>query len=92
VLRSIVVAQQARRLGLGRCLADALTERARSAGAREVYLFTSDAQAFWHHLGFEDVPLDEWPQAPRQGWQYRFIAANQDDPVFREVRGMRKPA
>jgi len=92
VLRSIVVADAARRQGLGRRLAEALSERAQTAGATELYLFTEDAHDFWLHLGFVDVPLDDWAQPPRAGWQYQFIAANQHVEVFRDVKSMWKAA
>ena len=65
VLRSIVVAEEARGHGLGRRLADALIARARDGGAAELYLFTRDAHAFWQRLGFADVALDDWTPAPR---------------------------
>ena len=65
VLRSIVVADTTRGLGLGRRLAEALAEQARTAGATELYLFTENAHDFWLHLGYIDVPLDDWAQPPR---------------------------
>ncbi len=92
VLRSIVVAETARGLGLGRRLAEALAERARVAGAAELYLFTEGAHDFWQHLGFVDVPLGDWAQPPRAGWQYQFIAANQNAELFRSVNSMWKAA
>src|SRR5436853_580913 len=55
VIRSVVVDQSARGLGLGGRLAEMLIERARDADATDIYLFTADALPFWQHYGFVEV-------------------------------------
>ncbi len=92
VLRSIVVADAARGLGLGRQLAEGLIERVRAAGATELYLFTQDAHAFWQHLGFVDVALDDWAQPPRASWQYQFISINRNMDEFAGIHSMWRAA
>jgi len=91
VIRSVVVDEAARGLGLGRVIADLLCEDARLSGAKDIYLFTQDAWQFWQALGFEDVPLSAWPDAPRICWQYRFISLHPEMAEF-GVRSMRRAA
>lgn len=90
VLRSIVVAEAARGLGLGRALAERLAGHARAARVTELYLFTQDAHDFWRHLGFTDVDLDGWAQQPRASWQYQFVSTNPG--VFPDLRAMWRSA
>lgn len=78
VIRSIVVDDTARGIGLGARMAQLLVEDARASGGNDVYLFTADAHPFWLHLGFIDMPLDRWRPEPRACWQYRFVAPLQD--------------
>ncbi len=92
VIRSVVVDEAARGLGLGRAIAELLCEDARMSGARSLYLFTQDAWEFWKNLGFTDVPLDEWHAAPRACWQYRFISLHPEMMTEMGVHPMRKPA
>ena len=90
VIRSIVVAPEGRGLGLGRRAAELLMEQGRERGASEFYLFTMDAWPFWQHLGFADVALDEWADAPRACWQYQYISQNRDHEMFKGMHSMRK--
>lgn len=76
VIRSVVIDPAAQGLGLGRRLAERLVEYGHAAGVRDFYLFTVDAASFWRHLGFEDVTVSEWIEAPRASWQYQFISQN----------------
>jgi N-acetylglutamate synthase-like GNAT family acetyltransferase len=76
VIRSVVVDQRARGLGFGRRMAELLAEDARRSGARDLYLFTLEAHAFWLALGFDDVSLDGWREPARECWQYRYIGSH----------------
>jgi N-acetylglutamate synthase-like GNAT family acetyltransferase len=91
VIRSVVVDEGARGLGLGRRIAALLTEDARLSGLEDLYLFTAEAHGFWLTLGFKDVELDAWKPAPRASWQYQFIAAHKDEMPF-QVHSMWRPA
>src|SRR5581483_4658325 len=73
VLRSVVVHERARGLGIGERIAGLLTQDAAAAGISDLYLFTMHAHGFWERLGYVDVPLDAWKQPPRTCWQYRFM-------------------
>lgn len=74
VIRSVVVDERLRGKRVGEKIARLLTEDALAAGVDDVYLFTMHAHPFWLRLGYADVTLDAWKQAPRVCWQYQFIA------------------
>lgn len=74
VLRSIVIDERARGLGLGRTMSELLIEDGRRSGATDMYLFTVEAYPFWRRLGFADQPLPAWNESPRACWQYQFLS------------------
>ena len=78
VIRSVVVDESARGLGLGGKLAEMLMTNSRNAGATDLYLFTADALPFWQHYGFAEITFEEWQDAPRACWQYQFLSQNRD--------------
>ena len=56
LLRMLAVAPERRGEGLGWVLAEAATERARTAGVRQLYLVTDGAQGYFgEKLGFQAV-------------------------------------
>jgi len=59
LLRSAIVAHDARGHGLGRQLTTALLGAAQQQGIRCVYCFSTDAGDFWQHMGFYEVPVTE---------------------------------
>lgn len=61
LIRSVVVLPEARGAGHGRAIADRLAAEAARAGAREAYLLTTSAEAFFSHLGFATIPRIEAP-------------------------------
>lgn len=69
LLRSAVVAQQARGHGVGGALTHRLIHAARHQHISAVYCFSTDAGDFWQHMGFVEVPVAELlaalPQAPQ---------------------------
>jgi amino-acid N-acetyltransferase len=74
VIRSVVVDERVRGRGVGEKIARLLTEDALGAGIEDLYLFTMHAHPFWQRLGYIDVPLEAWKQAPRVCWQYQFLS------------------
>jgi amino-acid N-acetyltransferase len=88
VIRSVVVHPEAQGLGLGRVVSELLIEDARLSGVSRAYLFTAEAAEFWRHLGFEDLPLEEWSIPPRASWQYRYVSEHRDEMAAIGVRGM----
>ncbi len=88
VIRSVVVAPDARGTGLGGRIASVLVDKARQAGATDAYLFTMDAWEFWKHLGFVDVAFEEWREEPRECWQYVFMSQNRDSEMFATAHTM----
>ena len=65
LLRSLVVAEAARRAGLGGKLVGALESAAETAGIRELWLLTIDADGFFERQGFEIVERTVAPDSIR---------------------------
>ena len=61
LLRSLVVEPSVRRRGAGRALVAALETQATSAGVRELWLLTIDADDYFARLGFEIMDRDAAP-------------------------------
>ena len=61
LLRSLVVEPSSRRHGAGRALVAALETKATSAGVRELWLLTIDADDYFARLGFETMDRDAAP-------------------------------
>lgn len=71
LLRSLVVAKEARRLGLGGKLIGALESAAQSAGVTELWLLTIDAEDFFGRHGFDIVTRNAAPAAIQQTEEFR---------------------
>jgi N-acetylglutamate synthase-like GNAT family acetyltransferase len=61
LIRSVVVLPEARGRGYGRGVAALLLEEAGKSGARDAYLLTDTAEAFFGHLGFTAIDRAEAP-------------------------------
>lgn len=62
VVRSVAVAPDARRSGVGTAVAAAAVRGAREAGARACYLVTEKAEPFFARCGFQPVSRDDLPE------------------------------
>ena len=71
LLRSVAVAAELRRTGVGRALVAALLELPRARSLVAVYLLTATAAGFFARLGFAPVEREEVPAAIRSTEQYR---------------------
>ncbi len=65
LLRSLVVSREQRSRGLGARLVAALEALARERGVAEMWLLTTDADAFFASLGYRRRDRDEAPEAVR---------------------------
>jgi amino-acid N-acetyltransferase len=65
LLRSVAVDGALQRRGVGRGLVAAALDLARDRGAATVYLLTTTAETFFHHLGFERLAREAVPAAVR---------------------------
>jgi amino-acid N-acetyltransferase len=65
LLRSVVVAPEFRGRGHGSVLVGSVLADARHAGVADVFLLTTDAQAFFTARGFREVPRGTEPVALR---------------------------
>ncbi len=70
LLRSLVVTESARSTGLGRALVARAEEHARSSGALSLYLLTTTAESFFHHLGYLTAPRDSAPLTIRNSREF----------------------
>lgn len=72
LLRSIIVATDARGEGVGRAITEWLLAHAGALGARRAFLFTTNARDYFEGLGFEVVDRSKAPQsiltARQAGW------------------------
>ncbi|QKW18328.1 GNAT family N-acetyltransferase [Kitasatospora sp. NA04385] len=59
LLRSVAVRPDRRGHGTARRLVEDVLAEAAAGGVRSVYLFSTDAGAFWRRLGFRQVPVPE---------------------------------
>jgi len=65
LLRSLVVAKRVRSAGLGGKLVGALESAAQTAGIRELWLLTIDAERFFERQGFSIVNRETVPEVIR---------------------------
>ena len=85
LLRSVTVAADRRRRGLGRAVVDELVAHATAEGRRELWLLClggESAEAFFGALGFRAVPRAEVPRALQRSRQFSLPAA-EAAPVLR---------
>jgi N-acetylglutamate synthase-like GNAT family acetyltransferase len=88
LLRSAAVRPAARGNGVGAALLWWALDQARDRGVRRIYLFSTDAGAFWSRQGFREVPVPALvaalPDAPQvrhydqQGWLPDEVAWRKD--------------
>jgi amino-acid N-acetyltransferase len=71
LLRSVAVVPDRRSSGLGRVLIEQVLHSASSSGAREVFLLTTTAQAYFPKLGFQDIPREKVPPGVRGSIEFR---------------------
>ena len=71
LLRSLSVASAARRLGVASALVERLLERARSAGARRVWLLTETAEHWFEARGWRPTPREAAPAGVAEHAQFQ---------------------
>jgi amino-acid N-acetyltransferase len=70
LLRSVTVAPDAQRKGIGHRLTDAALALARELGAPAVYLLTTTAEQFFPKFGFERNPRNDVPVGVQQSVEF----------------------
>jgi amino-acid N-acetyltransferase len=70
LLRSVVVAPEARRAGLGRRIVQDLERLAREAHVRELILLTQTAERFFTHQGFHVINREAVPKDVQQSEEF----------------------
>jgi amino-acid N-acetyltransferase len=86
LLRSVAVDGAVHGRGVGRRLVAAALDLARDRGAATVYLLTTTAEAFFHHLGFERVARESVPAAVRASVEFTSACPASAAVMRRQVR------
>lgn len=73
LLRSLCVTREYRGAGLGGALCDRISALARSGGARELYLLTTTARAFFERRGFVAIARDAVAEEIRTTLEFRSL-------------------
>ena len=73
LLRSVVVAPDRQRRGIGRRLCERVMDHARDAGCRAVYLLTLDAAGYFERLGFEAIDREKAPNGIRASREFSVL-------------------
>ncbi len=84
LIRSLYVADAMRGRGIGAELVTAARRAAHTRGARSLYLFSTDAGAFFKRLGFVEVPVAQLVAALGAVPQVKYYQARPDE-LAREV-------
>lgn len=70
LLRSAVVAPEARGTGVGTSLVEAVIAQARCRGLRRVFLLTTTAERFFARFGFREIGRDAVPEPVRRSPEF----------------------
>jgi N-acetylglutamate synthase-like GNAT family acetyltransferase len=73
LLRSLAVAPQQRRTGVGRALVEALERHALASGISQLALLTETAAPFFQRLGYTESSRDDTPVAIRSSEEFRSL-------------------
>jgi amino-acid N-acetyltransferase len=73
LLRSVVVAREARGAGLGRRVVEDLERVARAAHVKELILLTQTAERFFRQQGFRVITRQAAPQGVQQSEEFRSL-------------------
>jgi amino-acid N-acetyltransferase len=87
LLRSLVVAGNARRAGLGGKLVGALESAAETAGIKELWLLTIDAEGFFERQGFAIVEREVVPESIRQTDEFSGLCPDTAYLMMKELDG-----
>lgn len=71
LLRSVVVAADARGLGYGERIAQAVLQSAKAAGVRQAVLLTTTAAPYFARRGFSEIPRSAAPEAVQASREFQ---------------------
>ncbi len=73
LIRSMAVDEALRGQDIGSAVLEWVEAHATSLGITQLFLFTVGAHDFYLRFGYRDADIDEFPEALRQSFQYRFV-------------------
>lgn len=85
LLRSLVVAPDVRKQGIGRNLVEELCKHAMAQGVCDLYLLTMDAQDYFSRLGFERIERTLVPQLIRTTRQFSELCPSSAILMYRSL-------
>lgn len=85
LLRSLLVAQDMRKRGIGRDLCERLCEHAIAQGVRDLYLLTVDAQDYFSARGFARIERSLAPMAIRSTRQFSELCPSSAILMYRSL-------
>lgn len=86
LLRSVAVAPQAQRTGVGSALVAQALAIARSRGVRSAYLLTTTAAPFFERLGFRSIDASKVPAAVRTSVEFNGVCPASATVMHRAVQ------
>ena len=87
LLRSLVVAEDARAAGVGRRLVASLEAAAREQGLDELWLLTIDADPYFARLGYETRDRKDAPETIRQTAEFSGLCPGDAALMFKPLGG-----
>ncbi len=85
LLRSLAVTPRYRNRGAAQVLCDRVLEDARTRGVVDLYLLTTDADAYFHRHGFAVIDRDEAPAAIKSTQQFAELCPDSAIVMHRRV-------
>lgn len=85
LLRSLVVAQDARKRGIGRDLCESLYQHALAQGVRDLYLLTVDAEDYFSARGFSRMERSLAPAAIQTTRQFSELCPGSATLMYRRL-------
>jgi amino-acid N-acetyltransferase len=87
LLRSLVVEEQARGLGLGKSLVEHAEKQAAARGVRSLYLLTTTAESFFKRLNYARVDRNAAPATIRRTSEYASLCPASSVFMVKQLKG-----
>ena len=85
LLRSLVVVEAARGLGVGNALVTAQEQHLSNVGVKSVYLLTETAESYFEGLGYVTISRDQVPESIRNTAQFSNLCRESANLMFKAL-------